>query len=429
MKKKGFTLVELLAAIVILGLLAILVLPNVLDMFKEAKKKSFESEIKEVYRAAQDKWTTSGKDDTKIYARSKNENCKNQLDLSGRKNLDYFIQLDKKGNVIRYYATDGTYQYQYTGVGLKIGEIEEALEVSKVNDENRINITCDTKTGTYYYTSAPHRNNVSAQFLMSNVKMYQTYNESVSQTGNRFFLRYMIDAFKEEEGSSYYCMYESRYNWDSCYYGQVYTQEECNIEAQYRNAEEAQYGYNYSCKETTTAATSGYITDSILGFEKNGNVYYLDRNEGFEANKDKLISLFGASYCSIQCNSSGTAVFDNADGKNITPSKMVADSLDYCTTQYIVCRDTEIGIYYSDSEAFAENLDSNGEFSRWRWNNGGYYYGGGVLDSPADRDYRVIKMGEAGPRPVYGGYACSENEQYSACGDVKGTSYYNFEAQ
>ena len=104
---------------------------------------------------------------------------------------------------------------------------------------------------------------------------------------------------------------------------------------------------------------------------------------------------------------------------------MVADSLDYCTTQYIVCRDTEIGIYYSDSEAFAENLDSNGEFSRWRWNNGGYYYGGGVMDSPTDRDYKAIKMSAEGPSPVYGGYACSENEQYSACGDVKGTSYYN----
>ena len=41
MKKKGFTLVELLAVIAILAILVIIALPNVLGMFQSAKKNTF----------------------------------------------------------------------------------------------------------------------------------------------------------------------------------------------------------------------------------------------------------------------------------------------------------------------------------------------------------------------------------------------------
>ena len=48
--KKGFTLVELLAVIVIIAL------PNVIGMFKSAKKSSFITELKEVYKSAESQW-------------------------------------------------------------------------------------------------------------------------------------------------------------------------------------------------------------------------------------------------------------------------------------------------------------------------------------------------------------------------------------
>ena len=40
MKKKGFTLVELLAAIIILGILAIVVLPDIIDIFNSSQRSS-----------------------------------------------------------------------------------------------------------------------------------------------------------------------------------------------------------------------------------------------------------------------------------------------------------------------------------------------------------------------------------------------------
>ncbi|NLC97314.1 MAG: prepilin-type N-terminal cleavage/methylation domain-containing protein, partial [Erysipelotrichaceae bacterium] len=44
--KKGFTLVELLAVIAILAILIIIALPNVLEMFNNAKKDVFVTEVK-----------------------------------------------------------------------------------------------------------------------------------------------------------------------------------------------------------------------------------------------------------------------------------------------------------------------------------------------------------------------------------------------
>ena len=50
MKKKGFTLVELLAVIAILAILVIIALPNVMGMFNTAKSKSFVTEAQAIYK-------------------------------------------------------------------------------------------------------------------------------------------------------------------------------------------------------------------------------------------------------------------------------------------------------------------------------------------------------------------------------------------
>ena len=58
MKRKGFTLVELLAVIAILAILVIIALPNVLKMYNTSKKNIFLVEAKEIYGEVSKKYMT-----------------------------------------------------------------------------------------------------------------------------------------------------------------------------------------------------------------------------------------------------------------------------------------------------------------------------------------------------------------------------------
>jgi len=136
MKKKGFTLVELLAVIAILAILVIIALPNVMGMFNQAKQNSFSTEIKEIYKQAQQQWISDSMLSTgKItYYRSNGNSASfvdttasdKKIDLTGRTQLDYLITIEKSGKVTAYYATDGSYQYTYTGTDLKVEDIGTA---------------------------------------------------------------------------------------------------------------------------------------------------------------------------------------------------------------------------------------------------------------------------------------------------------------
>ena len=101
MKKKGFTLVELLAVIAILAILVIIALPNVMGMFRNAKKNSFLTEVKEIYKTAQQQWMMDSMMNTNamLYGRVNNAlgtGCSKMLDMSGRTELDYIVNLATK---------------------------------------------------------------------------------------------------------------------------------------------------------------------------------------------------------------------------------------------------------------------------------------------------------------------------------------------
>ena len=135
MKKKGFTLVELLAVIAILAILVIIALPNVMSMFNQAKENSFTTEIKEIYKQAQQQWISDSMlttDDMTYYRTngvSSGTNGK-KIDLTGRTELDYYIVINKAGKVEEYYATDGSYQYIYDS------SIGNDLQVEQIGKDN-----------------------------------------------------------------------------------------------------------------------------------------------------------------------------------------------------------------------------------------------------------------------------------------------------
>ena len=131
MKKKGFTLVELLAVIAILAILVIIALPNVLGMFNQAKKNTFVTELQSIYSTAETQFVSDSMGDMTSYTNGirygryagtamnvDGEGFK-YLDLSGTTSINFYIHFNLAGKVTEFYATDGQFQYIYAnGNGL-----------------------------------------------------------------------------------------------------------------------------------------------------------------------------------------------------------------------------------------------------------------------------------------------------------------------
>ena len=105
MKRKGFTLVELLAVIAILALLVIIALPNVLKIFNQAKKDTFLTEAKTIYKEISKKYISETMRGNKVDNIS---NSNNKLDVETN-DLKYNIKLDSMGNIESFQVSNDTY--------------------------------------------------------------------------------------------------------------------------------------------------------------------------------------------------------------------------------------------------------------------------------------------------------------------------------
>ena len=104
MKKKGFTLVELLAVIAILAILVIIALPNVLKMFNDSKKNSFLTEAKTIYSEVSKKCISESIKGNKLTYVSSEDNTK--LEMTGR-DLQYCVLLNDDGSVKSMKVSNG----------------------------------------------------------------------------------------------------------------------------------------------------------------------------------------------------------------------------------------------------------------------------------------------------------------------------------
>jgi prepilin-type N-terminal cleavage/methylation domain-containing protein len=137
MNKKGFTLVELLAVIAILAVLVIIAVPNVMSLFNEAKRNSFQNEIATIYKEAQQEWITDSLTETSDIVYSRCDTCDGKsLQLSGRQDLDYYIKINRSGEVAEFYASDGNFQYVYEGDAVIAGitNIERVADIQNEDD-------------------------------------------------------------------------------------------------------------------------------------------------------------------------------------------------------------------------------------------------------------------------------------------------------
>ena len=145
MKKKGFTLVELLAVIAILAILVIIALPNVLKMFNNAKKNAFLTEAKTVYSEVSKKYISESMKGNKLSYISSEDDTK--LDMNGEK-LKYCIKLDNNGKITAMKVGNDKYYLFYDG-SKDISKIDstDAYEGKYVQNKCDANTTI-TKDGT-----------------------------------------------------------------------------------------------------------------------------------------------------------------------------------------------------------------------------------------------------------------------------------------
>ena len=107
MKKRGFTLVELLAVIAILAVLAILLVPNIVSIYNNSKKETFVVDIKSRFNTIDlnmMKQSVKENDGTVFY---RLEGDENNVPLTGKK-FYYYVKVSIAGKITEMLIWDGT---------------------------------------------------------------------------------------------------------------------------------------------------------------------------------------------------------------------------------------------------------------------------------------------------------------------------------
>jgi prepilin-type N-terminal cleavage/methylation domain-containing protein len=128
--KKGFTLVELLAVIVVLAIIMIIAVPSVLDSMNSAKKSAFQIYAQKVLNTAETKYQTWILTGDTIYS------CYNLTYLMGDSVGNYkgYVAITNQNTdsvTFKLTLTDNNYSYSAQDYsGLTTGNIKNAITIS-----------------------------------------------------------------------------------------------------------------------------------------------------------------------------------------------------------------------------------------------------------------------------------------------------------
>ncbi len=138
MNKKGFTLVEIMAVVAILGILVIMVAPRVINYYRDSKKLAFINEAKVVYSKATDKYVLEKTKGNKIsYITNKKGEEENPISLQNEKDLEYEVRLGDKGIVTGFRMTNSNFCILGAGNFLDDYTIDKIIDLS-YDDNNCI---------------------------------------------------------------------------------------------------------------------------------------------------------------------------------------------------------------------------------------------------------------------------------------------------
>ena len=184
MKKRGFTLVELLAVIAILAILVIMALPAVLRMFNQARIDTFSNEVNTIIRTTRQQYLLGGGEPQSFNSSS------NKLPLTGNSSLEYCVIIDGNGKITELKATNGNYKYESSGIVDEVHSTE--VEVAESNYE-----LSGTQTLSYLYSISMSWQSIGDTLTVNNTDVFDNYNDAVTAYGHPFFTAHVVNGSNE----------------------------------------------------------------------------------------------------------------------------------------------------------------------------------------------------------------------------------------
>ena len=131
--------------------------------------------------------------DTLVYSRC--EGCTDKpLNLSGRSELQYCLKLNKAGKVIMFKASDGTYQYNYSGSGLNVEDIEDSFQITKISESEVIDINCDTyKYATRLAIGLGSSRAINIGNIINDIELFDSYEEAKANYRSEAYAKLKVE--------------------------------------------------------------------------------------------------------------------------------------------------------------------------------------------------------------------------------------------
>lgn len=129
MKKKGFTLVELIAVIALLSIIMLLIVPNVANYLNNSKKTLFYDNVVNMFKSAT---TTFMYQDDPTNTTFSNNGVK--LDVDVESEYVYTIKVNNYGEVISIDVNNGVYSYNKSSNDINEGLNKSDIKLEDVKD-------------------------------------------------------------------------------------------------------------------------------------------------------------------------------------------------------------------------------------------------------------------------------------------------------
>ena len=129
MKKKGFTLLELIAVIALLSIVMLLIVPNVANYLNSSKKTLFYDNVVNMFKSAT---TTFMYQDDPTNTTFSNNGVK--LDVDVESEYVYTIKVNNYGEVISIDVNNGVYSYNKSSSDINEGLNKSDIKLEDVKD-------------------------------------------------------------------------------------------------------------------------------------------------------------------------------------------------------------------------------------------------------------------------------------------------------